>query len=355
MTDKPLEILPVDASANPLERANIDVPKLLKFWHQDVLGRPMPKEEITKGMVSNGQILKHLESSFKERLAELLNEVGIPVIDGDVSLLPISTIREHFRELFLDDNHILSDEDKRMFLGDFAQNDQMEKTIGEMVDGAEKERAVLELQSKKQREYLFLKGRQIQSLPSNISIFDFLPKVATDATTRSVNCSLATALGMEIAERAGIEIDYASTPHHVVFVAHTKNGEYRGFDFHNSSPQWRLRLEEKSYEGEDRFVLIDDPHNRFIDFRLIIRRPKEDRVRSVIGNMNYFLNLDEGRLEALLRKSSNNPQRDREMIEHFKKYGTDYFSEVEKHLFGPTPAHVFSKEWTDEVKRLEGI
>ena len=311
---------------------------LNRFWFRDVLGQKNLPNKTFVECKSSSEKKSLMIDTFKDTVEGLADELEIRSIKfkkGEtIADLPASNIRLFASEFIADENNTLVIWEKKT-VEDWLKN--ITQTEAENPIPAQ----LNQLRGSKERLYMWLLSRQTRKYGGGNEAFDYLPAEAK--VLKKLNCSLATAVGIVLGQKAGVECEQLSVPGlgHVIMGVRAKDGELRGFDMNNFASQIYLK-EGKGLQGLPNYDLAESVENKDYPYTHIIRQPDEAMVETILGNTSYYINN-----ESKIALEGDKLKR-KELIQ---TYGADFFYDMKTELFGETHPYYFSPEYKKEREK----
>ena len=335
--------LPQNKPQEPvLNKETQPLARFYEFWKKEVLGKDTKKaKEFVQATKPEQQNL--LASSYQERVRQLITELKIPAITADVATIETGSLENYYQAL---KKNTQFNQSELSGLESWIQNIKSQ----ENQFGVENP----ETKATKQRFYLWLTGRYVSKLQS--SAFGFLPKVAFQH--QAIDCSLAAALGIEIAKMAQFaDVELLQMIGHSAFAVKAENGELLGLDYKNSGKIWVLEpgedilTESRIYQT---YQLKNPEEYQDLVWRLFIRKKPNEAVQSVISNTHYALGKN-GFKELLSSVKNKEVKKDDENRQQKlqSNYGRNLLSQMQDLFCEPEHLTLFkTPQWQAEEARI---
>lgn len=327
------EFLPVRETAPSKEQY------LNRLWFDTVLGVPPPEGNPILTAPDNQERGMFLIHSLRARLEQLPGELGIKTIPGQAEEVSVSALRS-FAQPFLEGMGVMGKREK----------EATERSLEE-ISHLESQKLSLEeleeLKREKERLYINLIRYQLGSLQGQA--FSFLPAQAV--RNKTMDCSLATAIGQAILDKSGIESSIVMVPGHELLAVPQEEDFWMVYDMVNKRiPPILARRGNPFY---DRPILLNwsDPHNEETPYRYFIVEGQDAAANTILGNTAYYLSHpDDYETEE---KQSSQPLEDKVVLQTLKsEYPENFIASIRQDLFGPPPSYLGAKEWQQERDRV---
>lgn len=326
----------VETARNPVKlAAKHDL--FSKFWFGEALGRPIPSNNMKERR-------DYLATTYYGRIGELITELNVPILQmKDVATVSSDELRAYAAPFLATNATYLTDPEKKevdRLLVELKDIDDRNLKPGDRVD----------FDGEKQRLYMSLVKAYLKNMPT--TLFSDLP--SQSAKHKSIDCSTATAIGMVIANEAGIEAEPVRVSDHVLMVFHTKNGTY--YEFDSRDPQKKeVRFQEGAqFHGRKTFTKIEDNEGKLNPYNLFVRLAPEDLIGELLGSTTAKMNLSDEDLQKVLKNTSA-LQEDQETLARLKRdYPQNLFVNKRVELFDEASMEFLqSQEWREEMKAVQ--